>query len=138
MLKQYQGASEDLDKANVLEPNNAFTLTDYAHTNWSLNNYQVALEAMDKLHRLKTTDYFILDTRKRLKWMLDEYQPIIESLPFNLNIQSFAYNELNFGTMLGKGAFGTVYESCWKNTKIAIKVLKWSGYHNEGTKKSFI
>jgi len=39
---------------------------------------------------------------------------------------------------LGEGAFGTVYQSCWKDTKIAIKVLKWSGSFNEGAKKSFI
>ncbi len=31
-----------------------------------------------------------------------------------------------------------VYQSCWKNTRIAIKVLKWSGSFNEGAKKSFI
>jgi serine/threonine protein kinase len=40
--------------------------------------------------------------------------------------------------MLGKGASGKVYQSCWENTKIAIKVLEWSGDHNEGAKKSFI
>jgi serine/threonine protein kinase len=45
---------------------------------------------------------------------------------------------LNFGTSLGKGAFGEVYQSCWKDTKIVIKVLKRSGSHNEGAKKSFI
>jgi serine/threonine protein kinase len=39
---------------------------------------------------------------------------------------------------LGKGAFGTVYEGCWKDTKIAIKVIKRNGSHNEGAKKSFI
>jgi len=59
-------------------------------------------------------------------------------LPFNSNIQSFTYNELNFGTHLGKGAFGEVYRGCWKDTKIAIKVLKRNGSHNEGAKKSFI
>jgi serine/threonine protein kinase len=31
-----------------------------------------------------------------------------------------------------------VYQSCWKGIPIAIKVLEWSGDHNEGTKKSFI
>jgi hypothetical protein len=44
---------------------------------------------------------------------------------------------LNFQTHLGR-AFGEVYESCWKGIYIAIKVLKWSGSHNEGVKKSFI
>ncbi|KAH8955755.1 hypothetical protein BDL97_07G003500 [Sphagnum fallax] len=138
MLDDYQGALEDLDKADVLEPNHAFTLTTYAHTNWSLNKYQAAMEAMDKLHFLKPNDDFILQTRKWLKWMLDEYQPIIESLPFNSSIQPFTYNELNFGLSLGKGAYGEVYQSCWKGIPIAIKILEWSGNHNEGAKKSFI
>jgi serine/threonine protein kinase len=129
---------EDLDKADVLEPNHAFTLTTSAHTNWSLNKYQVALEAIDKFHFLKPNDDFILQTRKWLKWMLDEYQPIIESLPFNSSIQSFTYDELNLGLSLGKGSYGEVYQSCWKGIPIAIKVLEWSGDHNEGTKKSFI
>jgi serine/threonine protein kinase len=39
---------------------------------------------------------------------------------------------------LGEGTSGGVYEGCWKNTKIAIKVLDWSGNHNEGAKKYFI
>jgi tetratricopeptide (TPR) repeat protein len=138
MLHDYQGALEDLDKANVFDPNNAFTLTVYAHTNWILNKYQIALEAMDKLHLLKPKDGSILQTRKWLKWMLDEYQPIIESLPFNSKIQSFTYDELNFGPSLRRGAYGEVYQSCWKGSMIAIKVLKWNGFLNEGAKKSFI
>jgi len=70
--------------------------------------------------------------------MLNEYQATIVLLLFNSNIQSFTYNELNFGTHLGKGAFGEVYRGCWKETEIAIKVLQKSGSHNEGAKKSFI
>jgi Flp pilus assembly protein TadD len=137
-LNDYQGALEDLDKADVLRPNDAFTLTIYAHMNLSLNKYQVALEAIEKLHVLKPNDDFILQDRKWLKWMVDEYQPIIESLPFNLKIQSFTYDELNFGPSLGKGAYGEVYLSSWKGITIAIKVLEWSGEHNEGAKKSFV
>jgi hypothetical protein len=38
---------------------------------------------------------------------------------------------------LGKKIFGEVYESHWKGIKIAIKVLKWSGFDNEGANKSF-
>jgi tetratricopeptide (TPR) repeat protein len=138
VLDDYQGALEDLDKAKVLEPNNVSILTSYANTNWSLNKYHVALETMDKLYHLKPNDYSILQTKKWLKWILDVYQPTIELLPFNSNIQSFTYNELNFGTSLGKGAFGEVYQSWWKDMKIAIKVLKKSGSHHEGAKKSFI
>jgi len=93
---------------------------------------------MDKVHILEPDDHFILQTQKWLKWMLGEYQPTIELLPFNSEIQSFTYNELNFGTSLGKRAFGEVYQSCWKGIQIAIKVLKWNGSYNEGAKKSFI
>ncbi len=39
---------------------------------------------------------------------------------------------------MGKGAFGEMYQSCWKNTKIVIKILEKSGSHNEGAKTSFI
>jgi tetratricopeptide (TPR) repeat protein len=142
MLEDYQGALEDFNKANVLQLNDAFILTAYVNTNWSLNKYQAALEAIDKLHSLRPNDDYILQTRKWLKWMLDEYQPIIESLPFNSNIQSFTYDDLNFenelNPSLGRGAYGEVYQSCWKGITIAIKVLEWSGDHNEGAKKSFI
>jgi serine/threonine protein kinase len=93
---------------------------------------------MDKVHLLEPNDDFVLKAQKWLKWMLDEYQPTIESLPFKLNIQSFTYNELNLGTRLGQGASSQVYEGCWNNTKIVIKVLQWSDDHNEGAKKYFI
>ncbi|CAK9863688.1 unnamed protein product, partial [Sphagnum jensenii] len=44
---------------------------------------------------------------------------------------------MNFGKLLGEGLFGKVYESHWKGIKIVIKVLKQSGFHNEGAKRSF-
>ncbi len=62
---------------------------------------------------------------------------MIESLQCNSSIRLFPYDELNFGKLLGKGSFGKVYESHWKGIKIAIKVLKRSGFYNEGAKKSF-
>jgi len=137
-LEDYQGALEDIEKANVFQPNDAFILTVYVHMNWSLNKYQAASETIDKFHFLQPNDDFILQTQKWLKWMLDEYQPTIGLLPLNSNIRFFTYNELNLGTILGEGASGKVYQGCWENTKIAIKVLEWSGDHNEGAKKSFI
>jgi tetratricopeptide (TPR) repeat protein len=135
-LEDYEGALEDLDKVDVLDPNYLVTLTVYAHTNWSLNKYEATLEAMDKLHFLEPNDDFRLEAQKWLKWMLNEYQPTIELLPLNSNIRSFTYNELNIGTILGEGASGKVYQSYWENIKIAIKVLEWSGNHNEGAKKN--
>ncbi len=137
MLNDYQGALEDLDKADVLEPNDAFTLISHAYTNWSLNNYQIALEIMEKVHVLEPKDHLILQTRNWLKWMLTEYQPMIESLQCNSSIRLFAFDELNFGKLLGKGLFGKVYKSRWKGIKIAIKVLNPNGFFNEGAKKSF-
>ncbi len=129
---------EDLDKADVLKPNDAFILTNRANVKYMLDDYRRVLEDLDKADVFKPNDHLILQTQKWLKWMLNEYQPTIKLLPLNSNIQIFTYNELNLGRNLGKGAFGEVYESCWKDTKIAIKVLKRSGSHNEGAKKSFI
>jgi len=43
MLKEYQRTLEDLDKADVLEPNNAFTLTIRGDVKSMLNDYQGAL-----------------------------------------------------------------------------------------------
>jgi len=105
---------------------------------WSPNELSNFQKAINKLHFLEPNDDFILQDRKWLKWMFDEYQPIIKLLPFNLNIQSFTYDELNFGPSLGKGAYGEVYQSFWKGITIAIKVLEWCGEHNEGAKKSFV
>jgi tetratricopeptide (TPR) repeat protein len=138
MLKDYQGALENLDKAINVEPNNASVLIIHASTNWSLNNYQIALETMEKAHVLEPNNHLILQTQNWLKWMLTDYQPMIESLQCNSNIRVFAYDELNFDKSFGKGSFGTVYESPWGGITIAIKVLNWSGSHNEGAKKSFI
>jgi serine/threonine protein kinase len=96
------------------------------------------LENINKVHHLQRNDHLISQTQKTFKWMLNEYQATMELLPFNSIIQSFPYNELKFGTTLGKWAFGEVYRGCWKHTKIAIKLFKRSGSHNEGAKKSFI
>jgi serine/threonine protein kinase len=138
MMNDYQGALEDLDKADVLEPNNALILMNHADVKCMLHDYQGALEIMDKVYHLEPNNHLILQTKKRLEWIVNEYQPTIKLLPFNSNIRFFTYNELNFGTSLGEGAFGEVYQGCLKNTKIAIKVLKWSGSLNEGAKESFI
>jgi predicted Ser/Thr protein kinase len=69
--------------------------------------------------------------------MLTEYEPMIESLQCISSIRDFAYDDLNFGKSLGKGSFGEVFECHWEGIKIAVKVLKCNGSHNEGGKKSF-
>jgi regulator of sirC expression with transglutaminase-like and TPR domain len=137
-LKDYEGALEDLNKAHLFDPNNVFNLITQAHVNWSLNNYDVALKTLDEANVFQPNDHIILQTRKWLKWILDKYQPIIKSLQCKSNIRAFTYNELEFQNCLGKGLFGVVYKSKWKNIEIAIKVLIQSGSHNEGAQKSFI
>jgi serine/threonine protein kinase len=62
---------------------------------------------------------------------------MIEPWQRNSNIRVFAYVELDFCKYLGKGSFGEVYKCRWEGIKIAVKVLKWNGSHNEGAKNSF-
>jgi tetratricopeptide (TPR) repeat protein len=53
MLKGYQGALEDLDKANVLGANNAFTLKTRGDVKYLLHDYQGALKDLDKVDVLR-------------------------------------------------------------------------------------
>jgi len=55
MLNEYQGALEDLDKAHVLEPNDAFTLRVRGAVKRMLNDHQGALEALTRLMFLNQT-----------------------------------------------------------------------------------
>jgi hypothetical protein len=43
MFSDNQGALKDLDKANVFEPNNAFTLQSYGDANNMLKDYEPTL-----------------------------------------------------------------------------------------------
>jgi tetratricopeptide (TPR) repeat protein len=60
MLKDYQGALENLDKADVLEPNNAFTLGNCGNVKKMLKDYQGALEDLDKVYVLEPNHAFTL------------------------------------------------------------------------------
>jgi tetratricopeptide (TPR) repeat protein len=60
LLKDYQGTLEDLEKANVLKPNNAFTLTNRGNAKIMLENYQGALEDVDKAYVLEPNIAFVL------------------------------------------------------------------------------
>jgi tetratricopeptide (TPR) repeat protein len=55
MLHDYQGDLEDLDKANVLGPNNAFILRIRGDVKKMLKDYQGALEDFDKVMFLNET-----------------------------------------------------------------------------------
>jgi tetratricopeptide (TPR) repeat protein len=55
MLEDYQGALDDLDKADVFEPNNAFTLRSRGDVKRILKDYQGALEDLTRLMFLNQT-----------------------------------------------------------------------------------
>ncbi len=55
MLNDYQGALEDLDKADVFDSNNASTLKSRANVKYMLHDYQGALEDLDKVNFLNQT-----------------------------------------------------------------------------------
>jgi len=79
MLKEYQGAMEDLDKADVLEPNNAFTLGTRGNVKRMLKEYQGALEDLDKVDVIEPNNVFTLMSCGTVKYMLDEYQGALET-----------------------------------------------------------
>ncbi len=55
MLKEYEGALEVFDKANVLKPNNASTLKSRRDVKYMLDDNQRALEDLDKVMLLNQT-----------------------------------------------------------------------------------
>jgi tetratricopeptide (TPR) repeat protein len=61
VLDDYQGALEDLNKANVLEPNNAFTLRIRRHVKNMINKYQGALEDLDKADVLEPNNIHLAE-----------------------------------------------------------------------------
>jgi len=65
---------EDLDKADVLEPNNAFTLRSRGVVKYKLHDYQGALEDLDKADVLEPNNAFTLRSPGVLKYKLDDYQ----------------------------------------------------------------
>jgi hypothetical protein len=58
MLKD-QGALEDLDKVDVLGPNDAFTLRTRGDLKRMLKDYQGASETIVKVHHLQPNDHLI-------------------------------------------------------------------------------
>jgi len=68
MLDDNKGALEDLDKVDVLEPNNAFTLTNRARVKYMLKEYQRALEDLDKANVLEQNNAYTLRIRGDVKY----------------------------------------------------------------------
>jgi tetratricopeptide (TPR) repeat protein len=67
------GALEDLDNADVLEPNNASTLRIHGDVKRMLKDYQGALEDIEKADVFEPNNAFTLSTYGCVKCMLDEY-----------------------------------------------------------------
>jgi len=60
MLEDCQGALKDLNKANVLELNNEFTLKWCGDVKKTLKDYQGTLENLDKVDVLEPNNAFTL------------------------------------------------------------------------------
>jgi tetratricopeptide (TPR) repeat protein len=60
MLKDHQGTLEDLDKAYVIEQNDAFILRSRGDVKRMLKDYQGALEDLDKAHVIEPNNVFFL------------------------------------------------------------------------------
>jgi tetratricopeptide (TPR) repeat protein len=67
-------ALEDLDKANVLDLNNASTLGSRANVKYMLHDYQGTLEDLDKANVLDPSNASTLRSRANVKYMLHDYQ----------------------------------------------------------------
>ncbi len=66
------------DKADVLEPNDAFTLKLRGDVKRKLDDYQGALEDLDKADVLEPNDAFTLNVRGAVKRKLDDYQGALD------------------------------------------------------------
>jgi len=71
---------KDLDKVDVLEPNNAFTLQCHGNVKRMLENCQGALEDLDKVDVLEPNNEFTLKWRGNVKRTLKDYQRTWEDL----------------------------------------------------------
>jgi tetratricopeptide (TPR) repeat protein len=65
---------EDLDKADVLQPNNAIVLKRCGNVKRLLKDYQVALEDLDKANVLEPYNAFTLGICRNVKMLLEDYQ----------------------------------------------------------------
>jgi tetratricopeptide (TPR) repeat protein len=108
MLKDYQGALEDLDKADVLEPNDAFTLRSRGDVKIMLKDYQGALEDLDKVDVLEPNDASTLSSHGPIKYILDDYEGALQDLD---KVHVFEPN--NASTLIIRGC---VNDLEWKRT----------------------
>ncbi len=71
MLDDHQGALADLNKANILKPNNAFTLNVRAYVKRMFGDYQGALEDLDKVNVIGRNNPFTLTVYAHTNWSLN-------------------------------------------------------------------
>jgi len=71
---------EDLDKADVLEPNNVFTLRSRGKVKYMLDDNQRALEDFDKANVLEPNNAITLMSCGIVKYTLDDYQEALETI----------------------------------------------------------
>jgi len=79
-LEDYQGALEDLNKANVFEPNDASTLSARGNVKRQMEDYQGALEDLEKADVLVPNKAFTLITYGYTNWSLNKYQVALETM----------------------------------------------------------
>ncbi len=79
MLEDSQGALKDLEKVNVLEPNNAFTFKLHGHVKRILKDYQGAID-LDKVDVFEPNNAFTLKWCGDVKRTLKDYQGTLEDL----------------------------------------------------------
>jgi len=80
MLKGYEGALEDLDKAHVFHANSPFTLTTRGDVKGALKDYEGALEDFDKVDVFDPNNAFNLiicgDVKKVLKDLKEPWKTL--------------------------------------------------------------
>jgi hypothetical protein len=75
---------EDLDKIDVLEPYNAFTLQSRGHVKRMLDDYQGTLEDMDKTNVLEPNNAFTLKWHGDVKRILKDFEKVDAFEPNNV------------------------------------------------------
>jgi serine/threonine protein kinase len=149
MLKEYQGALEDVDKADVLEPNNAFTLKIRRDVKRMLHDYQGALEDLDKADVLEPNNAFTFTIRGDVKSKLKNYQGTLGDLDkanFLEPNNAFTLRSGGFVKMMlhnNQGALEDLDKANVLDSNNAFTLrnrgnVKSMLHDNQGAKKSFI
>ncbi len=85
-MRDYVGALENLEKAHVLEPNDASILKIHEYVKKNMEDYVGALEDLDNVNIFEPNDAFILIMQSTTNFKLKKYQIALET--FNFILQS--------------------------------------------------